>query len=251
MTMVLFLLSLQMSVVCWVIASCPLVSDALTSYLENSALVELAVEIEGDKAIEEFIDDARWAHNERRISDTLSQYSAVGGIFVHPGMPTTSPLRDATDRRHVGLMIRLVMVISLIIKAGLNFLLITPWKVDDVVDIRTHHTAACLREYPSSGYDLDGVCYQVVSNAAIHDSPNLYECIASYFTKVSSHPAQAPSQYPLPADAMNEDDLIRQEVNQPLQLSAGSQGTSRRQENLKALGGMKNPRISLHRAPNH
>ena len=93
-----------------------------------------------------------------------------------------------------------------------------------------------LSEHPSSGYDLDGICYQVVSNAAIHDSPNLYECIANYFTKVSSHPAQAPHQAPLPADAMNEGDLIRQEVNQPLQLSSTSQGTSRRQENMKALG---------------
>ena len=234
-----------------VIASCALVSDALTNYLENSALVELAVEIEGEKAIEEFIDDARWAHNERRIGETLVQYNAVGGICVHPGMPTALPLRDATDRRLVGLMFRFMMVISLVIDAGLNFLLITPWKIEDVIDIRTHHSATRLRDYSSSGYDLDGICYQVVSNAAIHDSPNLYECIAKFFTEVSSHHVQAPRQVPLPADTMNEDDLIRQEVNQPLQLSSTSQGTSRRQENMKALGGMKNPRISLHRVPKH
>jgi len=45
--------------------------------------------------------------------------------------------------------------------------------------------------------------------------------------------------------------MIRQDVLQPMRLSQGEEPTSRRKENLCAVGGMKNPRVSLHKVPGH
>ena len=45
--------------------------------------------------------------------------------------------------------------------------------------------------------------------------------------------------------------MIRQQVKQPYQLQGKSGVTDRRRENHVAIGGMKNPRVSLHKVPGH
>ena len=45
--------------------------------------------------------------------------------------------------------------------------------------------------------------------------------------------------------------MIRQEVHQPQQLQGMDSRSQRRLENAKAIGGMRNPRVSLHEVPGH
>ena len=48
-----------------------------------------------------------------------------------------------------------------------------------------------------------------------------------------------------------DDDLMNQRVKRPIRLKGDDADTARRKENQAAIGGMRNPRLSLKRVPNH
>ena len=48
-----------------------------------------------------------------------------------------------------------------------------------------------------------------------------------------------------------EDDLVNQRVKRPIRLKGEDADTARRREHVAALGGMRNPRLSVQRVPKH
>ena len=131
-------------------------------------------------------------------------------------------------------------------------MLIIPWprtEDDHEHDLRKHGLAAILRNDMASGYDLDDVSYQVISNInSCHTADSLYDSIKTgiHTMSTSSGPSSKMSnplgkgdfQHQPEGDAEPEADMIRQEVQQPHQLQGLDLRAQRRRESASAFGGM-------------
>ena len=56
----------------------------MNDHLEFHSYLELAVEVDSEKQVEEFIDEALWTERLRKIHDHVIEHHAHGGILIAP-----------------------------------------------------------------------------------------------------------------------------------------------------------------------
>ena len=171
---------------------------------------EVFIELADAKSIEAFIDDAVWEGKLNTIVQAIGNHKVGGGIFIHPGMeprpssgvaPATRPSsgvapatetgssRDAAVRRSAALLLRMLELIAKFRSQDLHFVLIIPWAKGSDNDIRNHGIAKEIQTIKASGFDLDDVAYQVVSDiSACHDQENLDACLRTAIQAINLGP---------------------------------------------------------------
>ena len=252
-----------------------LVTEAIQYHAENLDVSELYIDLSTESEIEKMVDDTTWLARFSSLTQQLIHHGAGGGIFVHAGLTSSSSSasKDKTSRLAAALLLRMMRIIEHLINKGLKFLLIVAWPMGSHDDLRLHGLAAPIKECPSSGFDLDEVSYQLVSNVeACHTADHLDGALEVGIKELMQHRASSSSppsrvQHAGADDTSSDpnifidheaggevevnEDMVRQQVHQPLQLQGKDIRAQRRIENEKAIGGMRNPRLSLLRVPGH
>ena len=182
---------------------------------------------------------------------------------MHPGLDTRTAHNnhENTLRLAAALLLRFMIILSLLSYQGLPFIMIVPWPLNVAEDVRKLSICQGVGDLPSAGYDLEeeGSSYPVVSSSAeLTDKYSPYKVIEGADTTMTSDLAHLYINILKRRLAdlrsgpeKDEEDAMRKKVRQPLKLHDGDVHSRRLEENVTAVGGMKNPRVSLHKVPGH
>ena len=156
-----------------------------------------------------------------------------------------------------------------LVTSGLHYVLILPWSREGPDDVREMRGRSALPITTAADYDLDDCSYQVISNGPFAEQESLDDVLGSIAAansgKAEARRAmlrgklqekkqhQSAWQRECSEHVADESDanMLRPAVAQPLPLHDKDVKSQREVENKHAVGGMKNPRISLHGVPGH
>ena len=154
---------------------------------------EVFIELADVKSMEAFIDDSAWESKFNTIAQAIGDNRVGGGIFIHPGMEVQiRGNKDAAVRRAAALLLRMLELIAKLKGQGLHYVLVTPLAKGSDDDIRNHGIAKEIQASKASGFDLDDVSYQIVSDiSACHDQEDLDACLRTAVQAINMGPTRS------------------------------------------------------------
>ena len=170
-------------------------------------------------------------------------------------------------RYGAALLVRLFFIAELCINGGLPLLIVLPWaSADDTIRSRGLYRKIAHQVITTRFASSEYLRYEVITNyREISDSLEIETGLATFIDETLSS-SRAPCDVddrelddsePHTHDDDGEhtsnadDDLIKQQARRPYRLANDREHTGRHCEHLSALSGMRSPKISLQRVPDH